>query len=230
MSEYDADASKFVETVAKRYLAGMAACDDAAPEEELLQALGPLEVGSVGHRRAFGLGLSVVRRPLARWGAPKVGPADDIARSLQVARACLSGGSGLSSLQIDQACRLDSGFIDSTPGSEEGQYAGAMYGAVAALCRFALYAGVPDGVDALVWGRLADGEEYERSPREMRYKAWLTAVALPAAYQEQPLSQGELNPGWTGSGVSKPQAGASQVGAAPDLGDDAGRSTRETHR
>lgn len=145
--------------------------------------------------------------------------------------ACLSGGTGLSPRRIDQACRLDSSLVESTAGTEEQlEYAGAMYRAVAALCRFALYAGVPDGVEALVWGRLADGEEYERSPREMPYKAWLTAVALPAAYQERPLSEDELNPGWLGRGASKPQTGKPEAGGALDSGDESGRSGGVSHR
>jgi hypothetical protein len=198
MADSNADDLGFVTTAGKRYLAQMAASDAAAPERELLQALGAPEVGSIGHRRAFGLGLAVARRPLARWGLPKIGPAADVARSLRVAQACVLGSPGLSALELDRACHLDQGCIDSPPGSEEEFYARAIYGAVAALSRFSLYAGLPDGVDVLKWARLADGEEYERLPGEMHYDKWLTEIALPAAYRERPVSEEELNPGWIG--------------------------------
>jgi hypothetical protein len=103
-------------------------------------------------------------------------------------------------LEIARACHLDKGFIDSVPCSEEKLYARAIYNAVAALNRFALYAGLPDGVDVLTWARLADGEEYERLPGEMLYDNWLIEIALPAARQERSLLEHELNPRWIGAG------------------------------
>jgi hypothetical protein len=114
------------------------------------------------------------------------------------------GSANFSPLEIARACHLDKGFIDLAPCSEENFYARAIYHAVAALNRLALYAGLPDGVDVLEWARLADGEECERLPGEMRYDNWLIEVALPAAHQERSLSEHELNPGWIGAGNREP--------------------------
>lgn len=187
----DANDCEPLAAIRERYLEQLASTDAQEPESDLLRALGPLQVGAQGHRRAVYLCLAAVRRPLVRWGLPTLGPATEIASSVTIAEQCVVDPSSVDVARVSRASALDRGFIASTPCSEVEFYARAVYRSVAALVRFSLYGGLPDGAEALEWSHLADTEN---GALGQPFDRWLVETALPAAWFLRRLSDEELNP------------------------------------
>jgi hypothetical protein len=74
-------------------------------------------------------------------------------------------------------------------------YAAAVFAAVSALVRFTLFAGVWDGVEALVNSDCSECEEGRAECGEVTFERWLIEFAVAAAYELRQLSSAQLNPG-----------------------------------
>jgi hypothetical protein len=166
-------------------------------ERDLLQAFGPLQVGSLSHRRAVCLCLNAVRRVLARWGVPTCGPTaalmpavDRVWRWVEKADEPEPEPSDWESF-----CHLGEPPPEAGTRTEATDYASAVFAAVSALARFTLFAGVWDGVEALANSSLADCEEARSQHMEMPFWDWLAGTAVAAAHERRRLSPPELNPG-----------------------------------
>jgi hypothetical protein len=164
-------------------------------ERELLQAFGPLRTGSVSHRRAVCLCLNAVRRVLTRWGLPACRPTAALMPAVDCVWQWIERADEPEPSEWKSFCHL--GETPQVAGirTEETDYAVAVFEAVSALARFALFAGVQDGVEVLLNSSLADCEEARTQRMEIPFEEWLTGRAVAAAHELRRLSSAELNPG-----------------------------------
>jgi hypothetical protein len=178
---------------AKAFLLREDGSDDR--ERDLLQAFGPLRVGSVSHRRAVCLCLNSIRRVLDRWGMPASGPTEALIPAVGLIRNWLEDADETPPSAWEPFCHLGVASRSVDARTEETDYAAAVFKAVSALVRFALFAGVWDGVEVLVNGSCADGEEARAACGEGKFEEWLAGFAVIAAYELRLLPSAELNPG-----------------------------------
>lgn len=180
--------------IGEHYLALLDSSKDTSPERYLLTSFGDLSPRTIGHQRAVWLCLLAIRRALNVGGVPDAELMLELEPAFELITAWIEGRHDLAPSEWEMICHVDAGVISEKHRSEEQFQRRSVFRAVAAAARFALYAGIWDGTEALEFAGFADCDYAREQCRQMTYHKWLAAIALPAAYNLREFSGVQLNP------------------------------------
>jgi hypothetical protein len=180
---------------AKEYLLDDEHFDFDEKQRKLLTAYGSLELHSESHRRAVFLCLNAVRRVLrfGRLSTPQ--HVQDMADAINLVKRWLVEVDEPSPAVWEKFCQLGSDRRDVVRRDDETVYLETICFAVSALVRFALFAGLYDGIEALTYSWLADEGDADNAFDEDGFARWMAESAIAAAYRMRFMSPEELYSG-----------------------------------